>query len=298
MIRLLPRCLLLLAGLPLLAHAGSVTVTDDTGQRITLAKPAQRIVALSPHIVETLFVAGAGNKIVGTVEYADFPPAAKSIPRIGGYSSFDLERLVTLKPDLVIGWETGNSPMTIEKIRQLGIPVYLSQSDQVEDIAVEIEKFGRVAGTERVAQPAASAFNKRLTKLQRSYGNLPTVSVFYQISESPLMTIGGKQIISNALAICGGRNVFDALVPMASVVTVESVLSANPEAIMVSDTASENPQKFDLWKKWSKLTANQRGNFFSINADQMNRNGPRILDGTEMLCHAVQTARQRRPNQN
>ena len=287
---------LALVGHPHWVLAAPVVVTDDAGQQISLAKPAQRIVALSPHIVETLFAAGAGSKIVGTVEYSDFPEAAKSIPRIGSYAGFNLESIVTLKPDLVIGWETGNSPVAIEKIKRLGIPVYLSQSNTVAQVAAEIDKFGRLAGTENVARPAAQAFNLKLARLQQIYGQRPTVSVFYQISESPLMTIGGKQIISNALSICGGQNIFASLTPMAPIITPEAVLKANPEAIMTSGMAQINPKELDLWKKWPKLNATQRGNFFFIDSDLVNRNGPRLIDGTQKLCEAIQTARDRRPS--
>lgn len=291
-----PRLLLALAVSPLWALASTIAVTDDTGQTITLAKPAQRIVALSPHIVETLFAAGAGTKIVGTVEYSDYPAAAKAIPRIGNYASFDLESLASLKPDLVIGWETGNSPGAIDKIKRLGIPVYLSQSNTVAQVAVEIDKFGQLAGTEQTAKPAAQAFRSKLASLQQKYGKRPVVPVFYQISESPLMTIGGKQIISNALSICGGRNIFANLTPMAPVITPEAVLAANPEAIMTSGMEQINPQALDMWKKWPKLLATQRNNFFFIDSDLVNRNGPRIIDGTQMLCNAIQTARDHRPS--
>lgn len=177
------------------------------------------------------------------------------------------------------------------------VPVYLSQSNKVSQVATEIQKFGRLAGTEKIAQPVADRFKKRLAKLQQIYGSRPTVTVFYQISESPLMTIGGNQIISNALDICGGKNVFNALTPMASVVSVESVLAANPEAIMASGMEQTNPTTFDQWKKWSKLTATQNNNFFLVDPDLMNRNGPRILDGTQMLCEAIQIARNRRLSQ-
>ena len=294
MTRWIPRFLALLAAYPLLAIANPIVVTDDTGQTITLAKPAQRIIALSPHIVETLFVAGAGQKIVGAVDYSDYPAVAKNIPRVGSYASFDLEALATLKPDLVIGWETGNAPGAVDKIKRLGIPVYLSQSNTVAQVAVEIDKFGYLAGTESIAKPTAQAFRTKLSRLQQHYGQRPPVTVFYQISESPLMTIGGKQIISNALSICGGRNIFANLTPMAPVITTEAVLAANPEVIMTSGMEQINPRALDIWKKWPNLTAKQRDNFFFIDPDLVNRNGPRIIDGTQMICNAIQTARERR----
>lgn len=278
-----------------MAATSTVSVVDDSGQTITLNKSAQRIVALSPHVVETLYVAGAGNKIVGAVDYSDYPNAAKSIPRVGGYSLINLEAIVALQPDLVIAWETGNSPAAIEKLRALHIPVYLSQPNTLEDIGSEIQRFGVLAGTEHVANKAADQYTQRLAALKQRNQNRSTVRVFYQISEAPLMTIGGKQIISNALTLCGGKNVFDRLTPMAPVITSEAVIAENPEAIMTSGMQKPNPTGLDFWKKWPALTATQRNNFFFIDSDLMNRNGPRMLAGTEELCQALQTARDRRP---
>lgn len=287
---------LLLVSCPFWATASPIHVTDDTGKTISISQPAQRIIALSPHIVETLFAAGAGSKLVGAVEYSDYPPNAKSIPRVGGYAGINLEALASLRPDLVIGWETGNSPGAIEKIRQLGIPVYLSQVNTVAQIAAEIDNFGQLAGTQKTAKTASEAFRAKLAQLTQTYSSRPTVRVFYQISESPLMTIGGEQIISNALSVCGGQSIFANLTSMAPVVTQEAVLVANPEIIMTSGMEKINPQALDIWKKWPKLTATQRQNFFFIDSDLINRNGPRIIEGTQMLCKAIQTARDRRPS--
>ena len=294
MTRKLRLFLLFIYLLPVWATAAPVNVIDDTGQQVSLAHPANRIVALAPHVVETLFAAGAGDKIVGAVDYSDYPAAAKTIPRIGGYSAFNLEAIAALKPDLVIAWASGNSPSAIEKIRSLGIPIYLSQINTVAEVANEIEKFGTLAGTQNIATPATRSFRKQLDDLTRLYQNKSEVLVFYQISESPLMTIGGKQIISNALAICGGKNIFANLAPMAPVVTVESVLAANPEAIMTSGMQSINPSALAQWRKWPRLLATERQNFFFIDPDLMNRSGPRIIEGTQMLCKAVETARQHR----
>ncbi len=294
MTRKLRLFLLFISLLPVWATAAPVNVIDDTGQQVSLTHPANRIVALAPHVVETLFAAGAGDKIVGVVDYSDYPAAAKTIPRVGGYSAFNLEAIAALKPDLVIAWASGNSPSAIEKIRSLGIPIYLSQINTVAEVANEIEKFGTLAGTQNIATPATRNFRKQLDDLTRQYQNKSEVRVFYQISESPLMTIGGKQIISNALAICGGKNIFANLAPMAPVVTVESVLAANPEAIMTSGMQSINPSALAQWRKWPRLLATERQNFFFIDPDLMNRSGPRIIEGTQMLCKAVETARQHR----
>ena len=133
------------------------TLTDDSGRTVQLPGPAQRIVALAPHITEVLYTAGAGDKIVGTVDYSDYPPAARRIPRVGGYSRIDLEAVLALRPDLVIVWESGNNMAQADKLRALGLPVYVSQPNRLADIARQIERYGELAGTEATARPAAPA---------------------------------------------------------------------------------------------------------------------------------------------
>lgn len=284
---------LLLASTALMA--APVSVKDDLGNTVSMPAPATRIVTLSPSVVEVTYAAGAGERIVATVEYSDYPVSAQKIPRVGGHSKINLEAVVAAKPDLVIAWESGNSPSAIEKIRQLGIPVYMSQPHKMTDIPGEIERIGTLAGTEAVARKAASDFRKRYESLATKYRNLPNVTVFYQVWQNPLISIGGQQIMSDAISLCRGENIFGNLKPLAPRVSFEAVIAANPEAIVTSGMADQNPEMLDAWKKWPNLTATQRNNFFFIQSDLMNRSGPRILDGTERLCEALQTARTHRP---
>lgn len=276
-------------------HAAPVTVKDDLGNTVSLPAPATRIVTLSPSVVEVAYAAGAGDKIVATVEYSDFPESALKIPRVGGHSKINLEAVVAAKPDLVIAWESGNSPSALEKIRQLGIPIYMSQPHKMTDIPGEIERIGTLAATESVAKKSAREFRKRHQALVAKYSNRPPVTVFYQVWQNPLITIGGQQIMSDAISLCRGENIFASLKPLAPRVSFESVIAANPEAIITSGMADQSPELLDAWKKWPNLTATQRNNFFFIQSDLMNRSGPRILDGTQRLCEALQTARDHRP---
>lgn len=277
------------------AWAAPITVIDDTGQAVTLKAPAQRIVTLAPSAVEITYAAGAGSKIVGTVEYSDHPTAANQIPRVGGYSKLDIEAIVASKPDLVFAWESGNSPTAIEKIRQLGIPVYLSQPNKISDVATNIERIGLLAGTGDVAKKSVKDFNQRYATLNKTFSTRTPVRLFYQISPNPLITVGGQQIISDAIRTCGGVNIFADLKPMAPRVSFEAVLADNPEVIITSGMHEVRPELLDAWKKWPNLTATQRNNFFFINSDLINRGGPRILDGTKILCESLQAARDRRP---
>lgn len=276
--------------------AAPVSTQDDLGNTVTLPAPATRIVTLSPSVVEVTYAAGAGEKIVATVEYSDYPVPAQKIPRVGGHSKINLEAVVAARPDLVIAWESGNSPGAIEKIRQLGIPVYMSQPHKMTDIPGEIERIGILTGTEVLAKKSAADFRKRYQALAAKYRNRSPVRVFYQVWQNPLITIGGQQIMSDAITLCRGENIFTDLKPLAPRVSFEAVIAANPEAIITSGMADQNPELLDAWKKWPNLTATRRNNFFFIQSDLMNRSGPRILDGTERLCDALQTARDHRPD--
>ena len=268
---------------------------DDAGQEVRLKAPAQRIVTLAPHAAESLYAAGAGNQLIGTVEYSDYPPAAKKVPRVGGYSRIDMEAVAALKPDLVIAWQSGNNMTQVDKLKALGLTVYVSQPNKMADVADQLVRLGQLAGTETVANAAAVAFRKRLETLQTANASKPKVRVFYQIWKSPLMTVGGPQIFSDAIRLCGGDNVFGNLGQMAPTVSVEAVLEADPEAIIATGMGDAKPEWLHDWDKWTRMTAVKRGNLFHINPDIMQRHTPRILDGAEKLCAHLDVARNRRP---
>ena len=269
-------------------------VPDDAGATVVLAAPARRIVSLAPHVTELLYAAGAGGYVVGAVDYSDYPEAAKRIPRVGGYTGLDLEAIVALRPDLIIAWQSGNPPSQVERLRALGLAVYVSEPRHIEDVATNIERLGRLAGTADAALRAARAFRRRHEALRRRYAARPAVTVFYQIWDRPLMTVNGKQLISDVIHLCGGRNVFADLPILAPTVDVEAVLAADPEAIVASGAGASRPEWFDAWRRWPQLRAVRRDNLFVVPPDVLQRHGPRILDGAEHLCADLETARRRR----
>ncbi len=271
-----------------------IVVRDDTGTVLRLPQTARRIVSLAPHATENLFAAGAGARIVGAVDYSDFPEAAKRIPRVGGYSRPDLEAIVALKPDLIVTWQSGNADAVVDTLKSLGFVVYQSQLDQLEDIPAAIETLGRLAGTEVVANPAAARFRQRLADLRGQYANRPIVPVFYQVWHRPLLTVGGSQIISDVIRLCSGENVFAALPTKAPGVSVEAVLAADPEAIVASGMGRDAVVGLDDWRAWKRMKATARGNLFFVPSDLMQRPTPRLLDGAEALCRHLETARAQR----
>ena len=288
------RALALLGCAAATAAGAEVSVRDDLGQTVRLAQPAQRIVSLAPHLTETLFAAGAGERIVGTVDYSNYPEAAKKIARVGSYARLDLEAVAALKPDLVVGWQSGNATANLDKLHGLGYTLYVSQPNRIEDVASEIERLGTLAGTQGVASVTAQRFRQRLAALRTQYSGKASVRTFYQIWKQPLMTVGRSQIISDAIHLCGGENVFGTLEAMAASVTVEAVIASNPEAIVASGMGEARPEWLDDWKKWPRITAVQRDNLFFVPPDLIQRHTPRLLEGAGQLCRHLEQARQRR----
>jgi iron complex transport system substrate-binding protein len=277
----------------LTAVQAEVAVTDDAGNALKLPQPARRIVSLAPHLTELLFAAGAGGQVVAAVEYSNFPEAAKSLPRIGSYAAFDLERIAALKPDLAVAWGSGNPPGPVAQLRRLGIPVFVSEPQRLEDIVSSLERLGRLAGTEAAARQASADFERRRAALVARHAGKRAVTVFYEIWNQPLMTVGGAHLISAVMALCGGRNVFVDVTQPAATIGLEAVLRADPEAIVASGMGEARPDWLDEWKRWPQLAAVRRDNLFFVPPDLLQRHTPRILDGAERLCDALDLARQR-----
>jgi iron complex transport system substrate-binding protein len=288
------RCLLLLGALAWLPAYAGIVVTDVSGVTLELVAPARRIVSLAPHITELLFAAGAGDRVVGNVDYGDYPREALNLPKVGGSSRLDLEAIVALRPDLVMGWGSGTAPAAVSRLRSLGLAVYISEPKRIADVAGELENIGKLAGTGATANATATAFRERYANLASRYGRRPPVNVFYQIWKQPLITVNGEQIISDALRLCGGRNVFSQLPVLAPSVTVEAVIAVDPEVIVASGIGNSRPDWLDDWKRWPTLVAVERDNLYFVPSDLIQRHTPRILDGAEKLCTHLEAARGKR----
>lgn len=271
---------------------GDLAVIDDSGHILRLNQPARRIVSLAPHLTEILYAAGAGSRIIATVEFSDYPPEARALPRIGSYERIDLESLLRLKPDLVIAWRSGTPTAVIEKIRSLGLPLYLHHATRIEDVARDLERFGDLSGQKKTGAAAAENFRRQLAQLRHRHAKKPRIRVFYEVWNSPLMTVGGPQVITDVIHLCGGENIFSDLPRLAPVVSLEAVLAAQPEAIVAAGMGNARPEWLDDWKKWASLPAVAQGNLFHIHPDLMHRHSPRLLEGADRLCQLLELARQ------
>lgn len=274
-----------------------IHISDSRGKVIRLQQPAQKVIALAPHIVENVFSAGAGDKLIAAVNYSDYPAAARALPQVGGFNNINIEAVIALEPDLVLGWASGNGPAVAEQLERLGIKVYMDEPRTLEDIAAEVVAIGEMTGTQATAQPATQQWLAQLAQLRASHHHSQPLSVFYQVWNEPLQTLNGQHLVSDVIRLCGGENVFNDALSIAPKISIEAVLSRNPDAIVASGMGQERPEWLDAWKKYPKLTAVAEGNLFFVPPDLIQRHTLRILDGTRLMCDALQQARQKTTRQ-
>lgn len=288
------RCWLFIMLLCAAQAQATVSAIDDDGATITLEKPARRVVSLAPHVTEMLFAAGGGNRIVGTVSFSDYPPAARHIPRVGDNRLVDIERLIALKPDLLVVWRHNASSRQMEQLRKLGIPLFYSEPHKLEDIPEAVVRLGHLLGTTPQAEQSAAQLRAQLSALSARYRDRSPVRVFYQVWDRPLYTLNERHIVSDAIRICGGENIFAHLPLVAPSLSPEAVLQENPEVIVSGDRRDRAISGVETWKQYPSMLAVRRGNLFALDADLMNRSGPRIIAGAAQLCEKLELARQRR----
>jgi iron complex transport system substrate-binding protein len=272
------------------AFAG-VSALDSDGRRIELPRPAQRIVSLAPHITEQLFAAGAGKKLVAVSEYSDYPEDATRLPQVASSGSVDLERVLALNADLVVAWRLEATAAALARLETLGVPVFYSEPRRLAQIPDGIEALGELAGTADTARGVAASLRGRLNQLKAQYGSKRAVSVFYQISARPLMTLGGRQFVSDAIELCGGHNVFADSPVMAPQVNIEAVLAADPEAIITASSHPSDRSWQALWRRFPAMRAVRAGNLYAVPTSEMHRHGPRAIGATALLCGHIDDAR-------
>jgi len=272
------------------ATAAGVSARDDSGQLVALPAPAQRIVSLAPHATEILFAAGAGRAVVGVTAWSDYPPEANALPQVGDAIGLDLERIVALAPDLVVTWPW-TAPAQVEQLRARGVRIYMIDAKSIGGIADNVERLATLAGTTPQAAPGLTHWRGRLRALEARPGAAPPLRVFYQLGDTPMFTIGGPQLITQAIALCGGRNVFAALAAPAPMIDTEAVVRAHPQVIVAGTDHAQPPAWLATWKRWPDVPAVKAGNLFTVDAMLLHRAGPRFLDGVEQLCTALDRAR-------
>lgn len=278
-----------LLGAVLLA-VSSVETTAQVRQPAVFENP-ERIVTLSPHLAELVFAAGAGDLLVGTVEYSDYPPQASNIARIGDAFRIDSEKLAALGPDLILAWPGGNPQSLIDGLRNDGYQVLELAATGLESVAIQLRRIGELTGHADRAGRAADLYLAKVDRLRVENLRKPPIRVFYQVAQRPLFTIGRKQVISEVVSLCGGINIFADLDSLAPVVSMETVLLRNPQVILSARTGSANP--LDIWLDYPAVAAVRLENLYLVDASLLARAGLRLADGAAQVCRLLDQARRK-----
>ena len=269
------------------AGAHALQLRDDRGVSVTLDQPPQRIVSLAPHLAEIAFAAGAGAKLVGVSTYTRDPPEAARLPVVASYGRVDLERVIALRPQLVLAWQSGNPPLQIGRLERLGIPVFVTETRTLADIPRIVRLVGRLAGTDEVAEARAQRLERDIAELRERNASKRSVAVFLEIWHAPMLTVNGAHLASDALRACGGRNVFAAAKTLTPLVSREQLLAASPEVIVTTGFGDGE----DAWRGLAPIEAVRRHRIYAIDPDLLYGQGPRFIEGARTLCERLERAR-------
>lgn len=289
MIRCLAACLFVFCGS---AWAAPVMLRDARGIDIRLEQPARRIIALTPHLTELAFAAGAGTWLVGVARFSDHPPEAKRLPVISDAVQFDLERILALKPDLVLAWQSGTPPGAVNRLERLGLPVFVSDAARLDDIARNLDAIATLAGTLPESAPSRAAFRDELRALRAQRFSGPPVRVFYEIWPRPLMTVNRAHVISDVIGLCGGINVFGGLEVLTPEVSREALLVARPEVALGGGSADSAEGFAARWAAQVPPLDSIRA--FHIPPDLIQRPTPRLMEGARRVCAHLEEVRRAR----
>lgn len=275
-----------------LAAPADILLRQPNGETLVLPEPGRRIVTLAPHLAEGVFAAGAGEQLIATVEYSEFPAAAADIPRVGDAFRLDVERIVALRPDLVIAWDSGNPRPAILQLRELGLAVWSVEIREPGGIPAFIENVGRASGHAEQGASEAERLRRQLGSIERRYAAAEPVRYFYQVGAKPLFTVNGQHLISRGLALCGGSNIFAEEAGLAFQVSREAVILADPQA-MLAPSLPGAADPLDAWRAWPGLSAVEHNALFLLAADEISRATPRFLDSLDAACKLLQDLRER-----
>jgi iron complex transport system substrate-binding protein len=276
---------------------------DALGRTVMLPASPQRIVSLAPNITEILFYLGLGNRVVGVTRYSYYPPEAMKKPKVGSYIRVNAEKIIALKPDLVLGTMDGNSSNSVQLLEQAGIPVYVVNPRTVEETIATIARLGALAGMGEKGEQTAETLTSRVNRIIRETAGLERPRVFLQINIRPIMTVNSRTIHNDVIRLAGGKNITAGLAVTYPRVSREEVIAEKPDVIIISSMAREG--RFEKarqeWLRWPSIPAVKNRKVFLIDSDLIDRPSPRIIDGLEImagLLHAEVTRNRGRNAEN
>ncbi len=249
------------------------------------------IIALSPHIVEMLFDIGAGDQIIGTTSFADYPEQAKKIPRIGNYMRIQIERVIELQPDIIIAWKSGNPSDDLARLAQLGFNIVYSQPHSFKDIANELRLFATLTGHEEKGKTVAKKFEQELNVITKTYQDKIEITGFYELWSRPLTTIAKKSWPQQFLNICKVKNPFEQVLTPYPQISIEQVLPASVQLIIQPLSSNQKDREGFNWQDWELIPAVANKNIIQPDADAMHRMTLRSLEALKALCREIDEIR-------
>ncbi|MCH8529972.1 MAG: cobalamin-binding protein [Saccharospirillum sp.] len=270
-----------LSALLIMARVQAIEVNDDEQRPLQLLAPAERIVSLVPHATEMLYEIEAEHRILATVAYADYPDAAKELPRVGDYNALNTEAILTLQPDLIIAYPGGPTRPDVDRLIDLGMTVFFSDPQSLEEIAQTLRQLGALTSQETQAEQRATTFEQGMLALGENYSNRTELSVFYEVWHDPFYTLNGDSFISHILTLCGARNVFAGLPMTAPQVSLEAILAQNPDVIV---TNTQRAGSDSHWQQRPQMKAVRNQALVGVDPDVMHRPTPILLAGARQLC--------------
>ena len=242
------------------------------------AAAAERVVSLAPSLSEIVAELGAADLLVGVLDGGERPLELAKVPSVGRYGQLDMERLLSLKPDLILLWPGSVGPAQREQLQRLNIPIYVAEPHSLEQLTTQVQAIAEQLGRVDAGRQLAAQLRQRLAELRQRYQRAQPLRVFYQVWNQPLYTVGGGQIISDALSVCGGRNVFDDLKLPAPQVSIESVLQRDPEVILVGDQA-----QMEAWNAWPMMAPRVR----LVPDKGLERPSGQMVEAVARLCQVI-----------
>lgn len=265
------------------------TFKDSLGRKITLKGDPQRIVSLAPNITEILYVLGLGERLVGVTQFSSYPPEASLKPKVGSYINLNVEKIISLSPELVIGTVDGNNPGVVSLLEQAGIQVFIVNPRKVKQIIDTIASIGEVCGVNEKADIVVGQLNRRVNRIIRSIASRERPLVFLQINVRPIMTVNRNTYHHDLIRLAGGRNMAEDESITYPRISLEEVIRRKPDVIIVS--SMERGGRFEkarqAWLRWKSIPAVKNNRVHLIDSDLIDRPSPRIIDGLEAMARII-----------
>ncbi len=267
----------------------AATFTDAVGRKLEAQGSPQRIVSVAPSVTETLFALGLGDRLVGVSSYCQFPPEALKKEKVGGYINPSLEKIVALRPDLVIGIAEGDLKTFVDKLAKLKIPVYITNPKNVSEVITSMQHIGEVTYSVQSAQRVTQAMKERIQSIQTKVQGRPHPRVLHVLNFEPLISAGKGTFVDDLIRLGGGRNIAETAQGKYPRFSLEEVLAVDPEVIILASMRSDDPltEQRRWWERWKTITAVRQGRIHVLNSDLIHRPSPRIVDGLEQVARAI-----------